>query len=90
MTPANNSRTVSRDNGNVEVPVGLWPPCIRNLSPQAVCLMPNGDALEIFVGGSGFGHWGLIVAPKGKKTPLAGRGKYFFPLRDGAVVFEAE
>ena len=78
------------DNGYVEVPTETWPQCIKDLGPDSVCLMPNGEALQIVVGGSGFGHWGLIVAPSGKKTPPPTKYDYRFPLKNGIDVFEAE
>lgn len=75
---------------NTEMPKQQWPPEVRKLSPQFVGWAPDGNTLIVSMGGSGFGHWGLVIARPGCEMYPADRVEYRKDLTEGACVFEHE
>lgn len=60
------------------------PQCVKNITGR---LLISRENTLVFIFGSGFGHWGLEVAPRGSHKPEWSLNKYSLPLADGAWVW---
>jgi len=68
--------------GGLDIARSNWPGCVRLLGPNYVGLRYEDRSVDL-VYGSGFGHWGLYVGPKGAKAC----GGYTAAVEDGAWVW---
>jgi type II secretory pathway pseudopilin PulG len=57
-------------NEGFDVPQERWPEAIRRLQPNYVSFTTDSKCVHLVFGG-GFGHWGLVVGPKGS-APCSG------------------
>ena len=65
---------------------GLWPACVKELSPRYVLFTDNGEAVKLIFGG-GFDHWGIVVGPETMPVPETDRSEHTWKLAPGAYVF---
>jgi len=69
------------------VPEGLWPECVRRLSPREVSVLRAIQGVEMAWGGGFAGHYGLVVGPEDTVLPDPAEHEFFVSLEDGAYLF---